>query len=76
MRKIKLTIDCYISSGCTSEKPLKENVARALSLEGVEAAVNFHRINEEEAVTIGLKGSPSIQINGVDIIPGEISGFS
>ena len=71
-----MKIDCYISLGCTSEKTLKENITQALNLQGVDAEVQFHRISEEEAVEIGLKGSPSILINGVDIMPGEISGFS
>jgi hypothetical protein len=71
-----MKIDCYISLGCTSEKPLKENVNQALSLEDVDAEVQFRRISEEEAINIGLKGSPSILINGVDIMPGEIAGFS
>ena len=71
-----MKIDCYISLGCTSDKKLKENVNQALSLEGVDAEVQFHRISEEEAVSIGLKGSPTILINGIDIMPGEVSGFS
>ncbi len=71
-----MKIDCYISPGCTSEKPLKENLHQALSLEGIEADVQIHRISEEEAVRIGLKGSPSILINGADMLTGEISGFS
>jgi acylphosphatase len=71
-----MKIDCYISLGCTSEKTLKENITQALNLQGVDAEVQFHRISEEEAVEIGLKGSPSILSNGVDIMPGEISGFS
>jgi hypothetical protein len=73
---MKMKIDCYMSSGCASEKPLKEHVHKALRLEGIDADVQFHRISEEEAVRIGLKGSPSILINGADIMPGEISGFS
>jgi hypothetical protein len=71
-----MKINCYISPGCTSEKPLKENLDQALRLEGIDAEVQFHRISEEEAVSIGLKGSPTILINGIDIMPGEISGFS
>lgn len=71
-----MKIDCYISLGCTSEEPLKENVTQALKLEAVDAEVQIHRINDEEAGRIGLKGSPSILINGIDIMPEDISGFS
>jgi hypothetical protein len=71
-----MKIDCYISLGCTSEEPLKENVTQALNLEAVDAEVQIHRINDEEAGRIGLKGSPSILINGIDIMPEDISGFS
>ena len=71
-----MKINCYISHGCTSEKQVKENLNQALSLEGIDAEVQFHIISEEEAVNIGLKGSPTILINGIDIMPGEISGFS
>ncbi len=74
--RMKMKIDCYMSPGCASGKHLKEHINQALRLEGVDAEVQFHIISEEEAVRIGLKGSPSIMINGVDIMPGEISGFS
>jgi hypothetical protein len=71
-----MKIDCYISLNCTSEKQLKENVNKAIQLEAVEAEVSFHRIDDTEAERKGLKGSPSVFINGVDIMPGELSGFS
>jgi hypothetical protein len=71
-----MKIDCYISLGCTSEKTLKENINQALKLEAVDAEVHFHRINDVEAERIGVRGSPSILINGTDIIPGETAGFS
>jgi hypothetical protein len=71
-----MKIDCYISIECASENSLKENLNQALRLEGIDADVQIHRISEEEAVSIGLKGSPTILINGADIMPGEITGFS
>ncbi len=71
-----MKIDCYISLNCISERQLKENVNKAIKLEAVDAEVEFHRIDDTEAERIGLKGSPSVLINGVDIMPGEISGFS
>jgi len=76
MRIIPIKIDCYLSLNCTSENQLKENIKEAIKLEAVDAEVKFHRIDDTEASRIGLKGSPSVHINGVDIIPGGISGFS
>jgi hypothetical protein len=71
-----MVIDCYISEGCSSEEALRENVMEALELEAVDASVNFRIINETEAESLGLMGSPSILINGNDIIPGDIPGFA
>jgi hypothetical protein len=38
--------------------------------------VNFYRITDDEADIKGLKGSPSVLIDGVDIQPADIIGFS
>lgn len=71
-----MRIDCYISRGCASEESLRENMKKALQIEAEEVEVNFHRIGDAEAERLGLRGSPSIFINGQDILPGEIPGFS
>ena len=71
-----MKIDCYISERCSSEKTLKDNIEEALKLESADADVQFHRINEAEARRLCLMGSPSVLINGSDIIPGEIPGIS
>jgi hypothetical protein len=71
-----LKIDCYMSMACASEEPLRENMERALEAEGVEAEVNYYRITEDEARSLGLRGSPSVLINGEDIQPVDITGFS
>ena len=55
---------------------LKENVEEAMRLESVDANVRFHTIDETEAKSLGLMGSPSVLINGADILPGEIPGIS
>ncbi len=64
-----LKIDCYLSLTCGSEERLRENIRTALEAEGVEAEVNFYRISEEKASELGLRGSPSVLINGKDIQP-------
>ncbi|MCL4492546.1 MAG: hypothetical protein M1510_11740 [Nitrospirae bacterium] len=71
-----MQIDCYISVRCGSEEALKKNIYSALELESVHATVNFHRIDDEEAARLGLKGSPSVFVNGQEIQPLEAGGFS
>jgi hypothetical protein len=71
-----MKIDCYISEGCGSKISLKENVEEAVRLEAAAADVRFHTIDETEAKRLGLMGSPSVLINGEDILPGEIPGIS
>jgi hypothetical protein len=71
-----MTIDCYLSGGCASETALRENLKRALELEAVEARVNFRRIADEEAADLGLRGSPSVLVNGKDVQPADMQGFS
>lgn len=71
-----MMIDCYMSFGCGSEEDLRDNISKALTLERVKAEVNFYRITDDEADIKGLKGSPSVLIDGVDIQPADIIGFS
>ncbi len=71
-----MKIDCYISLRCGTENVLRENISKSLELENVSAEVNFYRITEEEARSLGLKGSPSVMINGKDVQPADIEGFS
>lgn len=70
-----IRIDCYISQGCSSEEALRENIKKALDLEGIEAEVNYHIITDEDAVKMGLKGSPSVLINGEELQPAGVMGF-
>jgi hypothetical protein len=71
-----MKIDCYFSEGCTSDEILRRNIPAALAAEGVKADVNYHRITDEDAERLGLKGSPTILIDGIDPYPSEIDGFS
>ncbi len=41
-----MRIDCYMSLRCGSEIALRENISKALELEGITAEVNFYRITE------------------------------
>ena len=71
-----MKIDCYISTSCSSEEALKKNITEAVKLESVYADVSIHRIDETEAKRLKLMGSPSVHINGEDILPGEIPGIA
>ena len=71
-----LKIDCYLSQGCASEAALKTNIALALKKEGIQAEVNFFRINDAEALSRKLSGSPSVFINGKELQPTGTVGFS
>ena len=71
-----MKIDCYFSVGCTSDVILRQNIPEALAAEGIQAEVNYHRISDEEAEELGLRGSPTILIDGMDPFPSEIDGFS
>jgi len=71
-----LRIDCYLSLTCGAEDSLKINIYQALELEGLEAEVNFYRIDDEKAGSLGLRGSPSVLINSEDIQLANVTGFS
>jgi hypothetical protein len=71
-----LKVDCYMSQGCGSEDALRKSIYAACAGEKVEAIVNFRRIDDEEAAALGLTGSPSIFINGLELQPQESVGFS
>jgi len=55
---------------------LRVNISQALEMEGLQAEVQFYRINEMQAATLGLRGSPSVLIDEKDIQPEDVAGFS
>jgi len=71
-----MKIDCYLSTGCGAESERKENIYGALDLEGIEAEVNFFRVEDREARVLGLSGSPSVFIDGEEVQPVKIKGSS
>lgn len=72
----KLKIDCYLSLGCPSEPMLRKNIEEALIREGLNAVINFQRVDNSQADALKLKGSPSVFINGIEVQPLNIEGFS
>jgi len=71
-----MKIDCYLSQGCQSEEALKINIAAAIEREGIKAEVIFRRMNNDDALSLGLSGSPSVFINGKELQPLGTAGFS
>jgi hypothetical protein len=69
-------IDCYLSLGCASEDMLKKNLSESTRLEERETEVNIYRIDDKKAETLGLKGSPTIFIDGIELQPQDTGGFS
>ncbi len=70
-----MRIDCYMSERCGSEAALKENIKKALGFEGLEAEVSFSRVTDVEAAERGLRGSPSVFVDGEEVQPADIAGF-
>jgi len=62
-----MKIKCYLSEDCGSESVLKTNIATTLENEAVEAEVNFYRIDDDKAFSLGVSGSPSVFINGKEL---------
>jgi protein-disulfide isomerase len=71
-----MKIDCYLSPECASEEALRENIVRALAIEKVEAEVKLQRIDDNQARALGVTGSPSVFINGKELQPQGVAGFS
>jgi hypothetical protein len=72
---MKVKIDCYLSFGCAAEEGLRKNTSEAIKLEERGAEVNIHRIDDKKAEELGLKGSPTIFIDGIELQPQDMGGF-
>lgn len=72
----RVKIEVYMNMSCTSEPKLRENIAKAFELEGVEAEVIYKRLSAEEAEKLGFKGSPTILINGEELQPLPMGNFT
>ncbi len=64
------------TAGLGSEETLKENIVHALEAEGLHAEVGIHRISNEKAAELKLGGSPTVFIDGKELQPQGIAGFS
>jgi hypothetical protein len=70
---MSLRIDIYMSEFCGSHLELRENTDRALAELCLQADVNYHMVSYDDAVRQGVKGTPSIWINGKDVFQSDIS---
>ncbi len=71
-----MKIDCYLSPECASEEALRKNITGALAIEKIEAQLNLHIIDDNKALALGITGSPSVFINGKELQPQGLVGFS
>ncbi len=68
-----MKIECFFFEGCPSTEKLKENIRQALLQEGMEAEVSFRVLSHEEAERLGIGGSPTVWVDGIDLEPGVSS---
>jgi hypothetical protein len=62
-----MKIDCYLSEHCGSHHQLRENLDRAVKELALGAEVAYHTVSYDDAVRMGITGSPSIWVNGRDL---------
>ena len=65
-----MKIDIYIAETCGSYHELRENMDLAIAEMDVKPDVTYHTIYYDDAVSLNIKGSPSIWINGKDAFEG------
>jgi len=66
-----MKIDCYLSEHCGSYHQLRENLDRALKELALGSEVVYHTVSYDDAVRMGVAGSPSIWVNGRDLFDVE-----
>ncbi len=70
-----MKVDCYMSELCGSYHQLRQNIEAALAELGAAAEVVYHTIYYDDAIKLGVKGSPFIRINGRDMVEGGSPGI-
>jgi hypothetical protein len=65
-----MKVEIFYFEGCANHKPASERVLGIIREEGFSANVTEIEVPDEAAAKeIGFLGSPTIQVNGVDIEP-------
>jgi len=65
-----MKIDCYLSEHCGAYCQLRKNIERALKELGSSAEIDYYVISSDEAVSLGITGSPTIRLDGEDLVEG------
>jgi len=68
-----MKIDIYMAEICGSYHQLRENLDHAIAELNAPVDVVYHTVYYDEAVSKGIKGSPSIWMNGKDAFEGSSS---
>jgi len=63
-------IDIYMSEFCGSYYELRGNIKSAAAIADIPVEINYHTIYYDDAISLSIKGSPSIWINGKDAFDG------
>jgi hypothetical protein len=71
-----LLIECFYYPGCEALNVLPDRLASALAAEAIQAEVQHHIIAVQGGLKRGIKGSPTILINGVDIAEVQAEGLT
>ena len=70
-----MKIECFLSENCGSYHQLRENVDTAISELNAKDEISYRIVHYEDALRLGLRGSPTIRINGSDIDEGGAPGL-
>lgn len=70
-----MKIDCYLSELCGSYHQLREHINTALAELALTADVAYHTVYYDDAIQLGIKGSPFIRIDGQDMVEGGSPGI-
>lgn len=63
-----MRIDCYYYDSCGSREVLPSRLEQALAQTQARAGVEHHVISLEEGQRLGILGSPTVLIDGNDIL--------
>jgi nitrate reductase alpha subunit len=65
-----IKIDVYLSEVCGSYYELRGNIETAVAQADAHVEINYHMIYYDDAVSMLIKGSPTVWINGKDAFEG------
>ncbi len=71
-----MKIDVYTARVCSYFPELEENIRAALAAVGTDARVEHHPVDFGEARKLGIRGGPTIWINGRDAFEQTALGFA